>query len=168
MIIGIDSGNEYTGYCVVTNDLSRVIDKGKVPNDEMTQIIKNYISIHDKNTHFAIEMIASYGMPVGREVFDTCKYIGEIEYIIKSNGYSFTEIFRKDEKMTICHSMKANDSTIKQALVDRFAYGQSNYGKGTKKNKGYFYGFKADIWSAFAVCVTYHDMYMMKDGGYNA
>ena len=63
--------------------------------------------------------------------------------------------------MNICNSMKANDSTIKQALVDRFARGQKNYGKGTKSNPGFFYGFKSDIWSAFAVATTYHDMYLI-------
>ena len=52
--------------------------------------------------------------------------------------------------------MKAKDSNIRQALMDRFGE------VGTKKNQGYFYGFKADIWQAFAVCVTYHDKYMVK------
>ena len=47
----------------------------------------------------------------------------------------------------------------RQALIDRFGV------VGTKSNKGWFYGFKSDIWSAYAVGVTYHDMYLQEIGG---
>lgn len=76
----------------------------------------------------------------------------------KSFGIEPEFILRQQEKLTICHSPKANDATIKQALIDRFAPGVSNYGKGTKKDPGWFYGFRADEWSAYAVAVTYHDI----------
>lgn len=102
---------------------------------------------------FVIEMIASYGMPVGKEVFDTCVWIGRfIERISRFATDKIYYIYRKDEKMNICHSMKAKDSNIRQALIDRFGE------VGTKKNPGWFYGFKADIWSAYAVGITYLDM----------
>ena len=75
-----------------------------------------------------IEMIASYGMPVGKEVFETCVWIGRFIQVgniyQKSNSY----IYRKEEKMNLCHSMKAKDSNIRQALIDRFGP------VGTKKN----------------------------------
>ncbi len=62
--------------------------------------------------------------------------------------------------MLLCHSMKATDATIRQALIDLFAKDTPNKGKGTKKEPGYFYGFKADIWSAFSVVITFHTKYI--------
>ena len=99
-----------------------------------------------------IEMIASYGMPVGKEVFDTCVWIGRFVELARLQNIEVEYIYRKDEKMNICHSMKAKDSNIRQALIDRFGV------VGTKKNPGWFYGFKADIWSAYAVGITYLDL----------
>jgi hypothetical protein len=72
-----------------------------------------------------IEMIASYGMPVGKEVFDTYVWIGRFA---EASGMPTNYIYRKDEKMNICHSMRAKDSNIRQALIDRFGV------VGTKKN----------------------------------
>lgn len=75
-----------------------------------------------------IEMIASYGMAVGKEVFDTCVWIGRFKETAIMNHKKVEYIYRKDEKMNICHSMKAKDSNIRQALIDRFGE------VGTKKN----------------------------------
>jgi hypothetical protein len=47
--------------------------------------------------------------------------------------------------------MKAKDSNIRQSLIDRFGV------VGVKNNQGWFYGFKSDIWSAYAVGCTYLD-----------
>ena len=75
-----------------------------------------------------IEMIASYGMAVGKEVFDTCVWIGRFKQISESQDIEVEYIYRKDEKINICNSMKAKDSNIRQALIDRFG------DVGTKKN----------------------------------
>ena len=75
-----------------------------------------------------IEMIASYGMAVGKEVFDTCVWIGRFKQIANSLEIDVEYIYRKEEKMNLCHSMRAKDSNIRQALIDRFGV------VGTKKN----------------------------------
>lgn len=163
MILAIDPGNTESGFVYLNDDLS-VKEHGKISNEELlTRIIDG--DFYHAYSNIAIEMIASYGMPVGAEVFETCVWIGrfmqafeESEIGIDPNDIKF--IYRKDEKMNICHTMKAKDSNIVQALIDRFAQGVRNKGKGTKKEPGWFYGFKKDIWQAYAVAVTYHDMYM--------
>lgn len=171
LIFAIDPGNTESGYVITDMDL-KPITFGKIANEKLLNEIRDEIhhaGRHGQKIYFAVEMIASYGMPVGKEVFDTCLWIGRfLERIHAWNRYNVIGqppvmpelIYRKDEKLTICSSPRANDATIRQALVDRFAPGESNYGKGTKKAPGWFYGFRADIWQAYAVAVTYHDMYL--------
>ena len=115
---------------------------------------------YDEGVPVAIEMVASYGMPVGMEVFDTCVWIGRFAQAAK--GHRIELIYRKEEKLCLCGSLKAKDGNICQALVDRFAPGQPNKGKGTKKEPGFFYGFSKDMWAAMAVATTYFDKYILK------
>ena len=150
-ILAIDPGNIESGYCVL-NDYSPV-KFGKLSNDGFKNLFDDLFGCDV----VVIEMVESYGMPVGREVFDTVRWIGKFEAYAEKYLMDVEFVTRKEEKLAICHSMKANDATIRQALVDRFAPGIPNHGKGTKKEKGFFYGFKADMWSAFAVGVTYLD-----------
>lgn len=161
-IIGIDPGNIESAYALVDAVTLRPIAFAKQANElmycHMVDAIRALELDSYQDLHIAIEMIASYGMPVGAEVFETCVWIGHLEDRLKD--FPTSRIYRKDEKLTICGSPRANDANITQALVDRFAPGQPNHGKGTKKSPGFFYGFRKDIWQAFAVAVTYHDLEM--------
>lgn len=103
-------------------------------------------------TVLAIEMIASYGMPVGAEVFETCVWIGR--FLQAWNG-PHTFVYRKDVKLHLCGQTRAKDSNVRAALIDRF--GGKQAALGNKKQPGPLYGIKADIWSALAVAVTYAD-----------
>lgn len=159
-IIGIDPGNIESAYVMMDARTLQPIRFTKMENElmyaHMVDVICRCRNIDSDDIHFAIEMIASYGMPVGVEVFETCVWIGKLEERLKR--FPVSRVYRKDEKLTICGSPRANDANITQALVDRFAPGQPNHGKGTKKSPGWFYGFKKDIWQAYAVGVTYHDL----------
>lgn len=146
-LIAIDPGNIYSAYVVADAVTLEPIEFGKIPNEQLVEELRGY-----SDCTLVIEMIASYGMIVGQEVFDTCVWIGrfwEAGYMLNRH-----KLFRKDVKINICGSMKAKDGNIRQALIDRFGV------VGTKKNKGFFYGFKSDIWQAYAVLVTYHDMHL--------
>lgn len=148
MILSIDPGNIESAYCVIDKETYKPIEFGKIKNEELRKKLISDLHYYPIET-LAIEMIASYGMPVGKEVFDTCVWIGRF---IESFKCPFTYyIYRKEEKINICGSMKAKDSNIRQALIDRFGE------VGVKKSPGWFYGFKKDIWSAYAVGVTWLD-----------
>ena len=164
-IFAIDPGNEESAYALLDRDL-RPAMFAKADNKSIMLQLETYCKLNeDMNMHptIPIEMVASYGMPVGREVFETCVWIGRFCQCVEQHGCRVQFIYRKDEKMTLCNSMKANDATITQALVDRFASGTSNHGKGNKNKKGWFYGFKKDVWQAYAVAITYHDMYQSQE-----
>ena len=106
--------------------------------------------------HLAIEMIASYGMPVGRETFETCVWIGRF---VERLAMPFTFVYRKDVKMCLCGTMKAKDGNIRQALIDRLGP------VGTKATPGPCYGISKDMWSALAVAITYREAFETADAG---
>lgn len=160
MILGIDPANEYSAFVVVENDLSAVVDKGKISNLELQEKISSWKAENYPIDYVAIEGIQSFGMPVGQTTFETCYFVGRLLQQFESLGIYPSLVYRSEEKIALCHSMKATDATIRQALIDLFAKDTPNKGKGTKKNPGYFYGFKADIWSAFSVAYTYYDYYI--------
>ena len=157
MILAIDPGNFASGWVLMDEETYRPIEFGKEPNEAVRRKLLDICTTYP-GIEVPIEMIASYGCSVGRDVFETCVEIGRFEQIADEWGAVPDRVLRRQEKFVICHSQRANDATIRQALVDRFAYGTPNHGKGTKKEPGFFYGFRADIWQAYAVGVTYLDM----------
>lgn len=158
-ILSIDPGNEYSAYSLLNEEL-KPIEFGKIKNEELIEIIYKMISRYKtRELEVAIEMVASYGMAVGKTVFETCVWIGRYRQLLESYNPHF--VYRKDVKINLCNSMRAKDSNIRQALIDRFGV------VGTKKNQGWFYGVSKDVWSAIAVGVTYNDLnFNKKDGGW--
>ena len=149
LILAIDPGPIESAYVLINSKTRKPTAHAKVPNELLLQGLSTTTA-----DHVAIEMIASYGMPVGQEVFETCVWIGRfIERLDRRISVTHERIPRMPVKLHHCHSQKANDATVKQALVDRFAPGQANHGKGTKTYPGWFYGFRADVWQAYALAV---------------
>lgn len=112
-----------SAYCLIDSETYKPLEFNKIENERIALGMR--FAEYDL---LVIEMIASYGMPVGKEVFDTCVWIGRFKEIALLKNKEVKYIYRKDEKMNICNSMKAKDSNIRQALIDRFGI------VGTKKN----------------------------------
>lgn len=154
-ILAIDPGNTKTGWCIYDTSTHKVLDKGITENYGFKLWIKSAI----ENKLFdcvGLEMIISYGMSVGQDVFETCLYIGMIMQIMDDAFKDCTLINRRQVKQAICNNGKAKDSHIRQALIDQFPL--SGGGKtpqiGTKKEPGPLYGVTAHIWAALAVGIT--------------
>jgi len=159
-ILAIDPGNVESGWCVVDAETRKPLAFDKSANAQVLELAYGYLPDGIEADRRAIEMVASYGMAVGREVFETCVWIGRFaEAMTDGRGDGLPDlIYRRDIKLHHCHSAKAKDANVRQALVDRFAPGQPNHGKGTKAEPGWFHGFRADVWQAYALAVYVADV----------
>jgi hypothetical protein len=148
LLLAIDPGPVESAFACLEG--GRLVDWCKAPNLEVLAVVRSTRQDYE----VVIEMIASYGMPVGREVFETCVWIGQF---LQEAGRNRTHrLFRQDVKLHLCKSTKANDASIRQALIDRYGPGKEK-AIGTKKAPGPLYGVKADVWAALALAVTWHD-----------
>lgn len=150
-ILSLDVGTTETGYCY-TDDYE-IIEFGKIDNNELLEKVKTY-----DYKLLVYEEFASYGMAIGQSTIKSITWNGRYMQTALDRNIPVSYVFRKDEKINLCGSMKAKDSNIRQALIDRFAKFDFKNGKGTKKNPDYFYGFSKDMWSAYCICVTWLDM----------
>ena len=162
-VIGLDPGNIYSAYCVIDGETLRPLDFGKLENEALRRYLREEIRFAEEDRG-AIEMVASYGMAVGREVFDTCRWIGRYEETLTRKLYvPPTLIFRREEKLHICGDSRAKDANIRRALIDRFADHDLKNGKGTKKDPDWFYGFSADVWAGYAVALVMAEVKLKGD-----
>lgn len=146
MILGIDPGPKESAFCMWNGE--RIGTYGKWENGEVLGLID---TLDGGNMELAVEHIQCLGMAVGASVFETAYWIGEFRGAARKMNMPFIPIFRSQVKMGLCNSMRARDSNIRQALIDRFG------APGVKKNPGLTYGISGDVWSAFAVAVTAFD-----------
>lgn len=151
-ILAIDPGTTESAFVLVGGGC-KPIRFDKIENEGLLELM-NAGLLNDAD-HIVIERVASYGMPVGQEVFATCEWIGRFTQTALDWGRPVSFVLRQEEKMTICHDSRANDANIRRALIDRFARHDMRSGTGTKKNPDFFYGFRRDIWQAYAVGVTW-------------
>jgi len=162
-ILAIDPGNIESGYTLIDPATCRPIEVGKILNEDLIDRLIGWIDPDVGESpvdRVSIEMIKSYGMPVGATVFETCVWIGRFAQVVEDFRTHATPcelIYRGDVKLHHCHNSGAKDSNVVVALTDRFASGVRNRGKGTKDEPGWFYGFRADIWQAYALAVMTAD-----------
>lgn len=157
LIFAVDPGNERSAYVSMREDDYKPLDFGKFDNELVREKLLLVCAEQTVST-VVIERVASYGMAVGATVFETCEWVGRFAEIAHSNNIPVEYVYRKDEKITLCHNLRAKDANIRRALIDRFAKHDLNNGRGTKNNPDWFSGFAADVWSAYAVGTTFMDM----------
>jgi hypothetical protein len=147
-LLALDPGTTQTGYIFYGE--SRPFKCGVADNHAVLEMVK----MHDGP--IACEMIASYGMAVGKEVFETCVWIGRFQQAYFDTN-NFNLVYRREVKIHLCGSVKAKDANIRQAILDLFpsSGGGSTPQVGTKSNPGPLFGVSSHVWPALGVALTY-------------
>lgn len=151
-ILGIDPGTTESAWVIYDTEAKDLIDFAIQDNQEVREAVD--LLCYEL---IVIEMIGSYGMPVGAEVFETCIWIGRF---IEACGLPWHLLKRGDIKLQLCNSRRAKDANVRQALLDRFPAtgGGKTPQVGTKKQPGPLYGMKSHLWSALAVAVAWWEV----------
>ena len=170
-IVAIDPGSEESAVLTfsMTEQRPAMSETGILPNNSVLDALRDYR--YGGGPRLAIEMVGSYGMPVGRTTMDTLVWIGRFvetwggryELVPRRQqwGGAASGVYGKEGKhegvcMALCGTTRAKDSNIRQALIDRFGPGKER-AIGTKKSPGPLFGIKTHLWAALAVAVTVAD-----------
>lgn len=156
-LIAIDPGPKMSA-CVLMRGMV-VTDFDFRPNDEIAESLD--FGIQGSPT-LIVEAMVNYGMPAGDDIRETLIWMGRFQ---QANGGQMERITNSRIRAQICKSMKAKDSHIRQALIDRYggqavAIGRKPKNKKDKSTPGPLYGMKQNQhhWSALAVGVAWLEL----------
>ena len=153
VLLALDPGPKQSG--LVRLEAGRLVRAEVVDNENLWAVLNDAGTAWGEKARceLAIEGIASYGMPVGAETFETCIWIGRAWQMwhAATQGKNPTVIYRREVKLHLCGSPKAKDANIRQALIDRLGP------PGTKKAPGGTYAVKSHAWAALALAMTAWD-----------
>lgn len=171
-LLAIDPGTTESAYAGMNDDYS-IIAAAKVPNQNIIDLIM--LGGYDALVIECMEprlLNARKDAPpqmIGAETYETCYWIGRYMEAANRRGMDVHRVYRSEERKRIIPTKrnklpplpapapKTADAQIRAALIQRFARFDKKNGKGSKKRRDVFYGFKADMWNAYAVGVVYLD-----------
>ena len=152
-ILAIDPGPEESAWLIYCGGHVSVRERNS--NERLLDFIRVNARAYDA---IVIEKVESFGMAVGAEIFETVFWSGR--FAEAAHPLPVHRIGRKAVKLHLCGSMRAKDSNIRQALIDRYG-GPDAIGR--KVTPGPLYGISGDEWSALAVAVTWSDTSKERD-----
>lgn len=159
-VVGIDPGTEVTAWVRLDHKCRCVKEHAIEGNNAVLSRILEWQRL-PRSPRVVVEMIESFGMPVGKEIFETVWWIGRY----CQADQCAARMTRRDVKLHVCGQMRGvNDSTIRQAMLDRFGPGREA-AIGKKKSPGPLYGIRKDEWQALAVAVTFYDCVITGSAG---
>jgi hypothetical protein len=103
-ILSIDPGSERSAWLLYES--GQVLTHSTYPNDELLELLRRVDrSSTLRPTSIVIEWIESYGMPVGREVFETVWWAGR--FTEAAQPTPVVQLPRRDVKLHLCGSPRA-------------------------------------------------------------
>lgn len=157
IVYGIDPGTTQSAICSFDG-----VQCGKgmtITNDDLLSLISG----HSRATQFGVfvfEQVESFGMAVGKEVFETVFWTGRFYEAVKLAEHR-DRLVRRVIKLHLCQSPRATDANIRQAIIDRFG-ATKEIAIGNKKQPGPLYGIKGHEFAALAVALTWWDQHIAK------
>ena len=171
-IIGIDAGNNHSALVVYAPQCPKILDYALESNEDIAMRLKalrneNTGGSGPNRTRLVLEMVKSYGSPLGDSILETVFWIGRFVQIwTDTANMSYDLVPRKTIVNALIGHSQGGDSAVRQSLINYFAnrglYGPQGESfeagsdpKSLTRKGGPLYGIKKDLWAALAVCVSY-------------
>lgn len=160
LILAIDAGTTESGYALMSDEYELILH-GKADNNFVLGVV-----MAGEYDEMVYEQFQSYNMPIGASTISSIEWNGRFVQAAFALMKPYSSVYRKDEKIHFCNSVKAKDANIHRALIERFARFDFKSGKGTKKNPDFFYGVNNDAWTAIGIAVLRIDTLKGRQNGY--
>lgn len=151
IVYGLDPGTTKSALVGIYPETLEIAHKELDSNKVILHSLSNISGLHHGHPHhhgeavLAVEFLQSYGMPVGRSVFQTCVWIGRF---MERWEHELVFYARPTIAAHITGIGRAKDSDVRRALITRL---------GDWRKGGPLEGIKKDLWSALAVAVAHVD-----------
>lgn len=125
-VLAIDPGDKESGFVIIQptkdrrlNSKFSLIRHGNIPNFDLLKIITSNSEGVEVGL---IEMIQSYGKPVGESIFNTCRWIGKFELRMNDNSWRTALVFRKSiiNFHLSSAAVKNPDSLIRKKMMAKY------------------------------------------------
>jgi hypothetical protein len=144
IVIGIDPGTRDSAY--VMWDGSKILQKSILANEVLLRDVRAEF-FGPPGMVYVVEGMQYFGKAVGKDVFQTCYFIGRI---MEATPHPVELVYRKDIKLWLTGTVKSRDKDIRAALIDMLG-------------KDVTHGVSSHLWSALAVAVFYYETMVEKE-----
>lgn len=144
LVIGIDPGTKQSAY--VAWDGRWIQEIGTEPNPQVAKYLRDVAQRTGRDTCVVFESVEPYGMPVGRETFETIFWTGRFFQIARDTigPRQVSRLPRRAVKKYLNLKPGSGDKQVRAALIQRYPSLQDWHGQ-----------LKSHTWAAFAIAVTW-------------
>ena len=147
---GVDPGTFKSGAILWNSSVPKAEYLGDIPNEYLCDLL-----VSKPADLVVLELITSYGIPIGKETMQALLMIGRIQEACRINSQPCVLVTRQDVRIHLCGTAKSGDPNVRKAITDRYGcWEHGKTGKGTKANPGPLYPVTGHMMSALAVAVT--------------
>ena len=114
-LMSIDPGTTQSAWLIYR--AGAPVTFGILPNADLLEMLRVAVDRLTLDV-VVIEQVESYGMAVGREVFETVRWAGRFEEA--AHPVPVALLPRRTVKLHLCGLPRANDGNVRMALLDRF------------------------------------------------